>query len=87
MEYWMVATGSAPEPGIDGGIGRRRFPGEPMSNTIGVASVDEYVAKVEKAGGKITVPKSAIPGVGWLAYFQDPEGNVIGMMQEDANAK
>jgi predicted enzyme related to lactoylglutathione lyase len=89
MEYWMVMTESAssPEPGINGGMGRRRIPGEAMSNTISVSSVDEYASKIQKAGGKITVPKSAIPGVGWLAYFQDPEGNLLGMMQFDEAAK
>jgi predicted enzyme related to lactoylglutathione lyase len=29
----------------------------------------------------------AVPGVGWLAYFNDPEGNVHGAMQYDSNAK
>ena len=33
------------------------------------------------------VPKMAIPGVGWLAYASDTEGNIFGMMQADAAAK
>jgi uncharacterized protein len=33
------------------------------------------------------VPKMPIPGVGWLAYFKDTEGNIVGVMQPDANAK
>jgi len=28
-----------------------------------------------------------IPGVGWLAYAKDTEGNTFGMMQPDVNAK
>jgi len=28
----------------------------------------------------------AIPGVGWLAYCVDPEGNAFGIMQQDAQA-
>jgi len=28
-----------------------------------------------------------IPGVGWLAYVKDSEGNVFGMMQADSNAR
>jgi hypothetical protein len=31
--------------------------------------------------------KMAVPGVGWLAYFIDPEGNIHGMMQSDPKAK
>jgi hypothetical protein len=29
----------------------------------------------------------AVPGVGWMAYFKDPEGNFWGIMQTDKNAK
>jgi predicted enzyme related to lactoylglutathione lyase len=32
------------------------------------------------------VPKAPVPGVGWLAYVTDTEGNVLGLMQEDASA-
>jgi predicted enzyme related to lactoylglutathione lyase len=27
-----------------------------------------------------------IPGVGWLAYIKDPDGNIIGLMQPDPKA-
>jgi uncharacterized protein len=29
----------------------------------------------------------AIPGVGWLAYAKDTEGNIFGFMQSDPAAK
>ena len=29
----------------------------------------------------------AIPGVGWLAYAEDPAGNVFGIMEPDTSAK
>jgi predicted enzyme related to lactoylglutathione lyase len=28
-----------------------------------------------------------IPGLGWLAYAQDTEGNIFGMLQSDPSAK
>jgi uncharacterized protein len=86
MPYWMVQTG-ADGPGIDGGVHQRAHPGQGTVNTIGVPSCDDYVRKVESAGGKTAVPKMAIPGVGWLAYCTDPEGNTFGIMQEDPGAK
>jgi hypothetical protein len=46
-------------------------------NTIGVESVDEFAAKVEASGGKVVLPKMAIPGVGWQAYCTDTEGNIF----------
>lgn len=46
-----------------------------------------FLKKIENNGGTILAPKSAIPGVGWFAMFKDPEGNVLGIMQDDKNAK
>jgi len=54
---------------------------------IDVPSVNEFARKIEEAGGKVVKPKDAIPGVGYFAYCADTEGNVFGIMQEDANAK
>jgi len=65
----------------------KRNPGQPVVNTIEAPSVDEYTAKVETNGGKIVVPKMAIPGVGWLAYFTDPEGNIHGIHTPDPSAR
>ena len=42
---------------------------------------------VWRAGGTIALPKMPIPGMGWLAYCKDTEGNIFGMMQSDPNAK
>jgi len=87
MEYWMIVTGPDGTPGINGGLGRRRMPEEKPVNTIRVKSVDSAIASVTKAGGIVTVPKMAIPGVGWLAYAADTEGNPFGVMEDDVNAK
>ena len=82
MDYWLASTGQEGEPGIDGAITRRENL-QATTNTVGVPSVDEYVAKVEKAGGKVVMPKQAVPGIGYLAYVADTEGNVLGMMESD----
>ena len=87
MEYWMVTTGKAPEPGIDGGIMPRHHPNQPCVNTIGVENLDKMVETVLANGGSMAVPKMAVPTVGWLAYCKDTEGHVFGMMQNDPNAK
>jgi predicted enzyme related to lactoylglutathione lyase len=60
------------EPGIDGGFMRRQHPQQPMANTIAVDSVDAALEALAANGGRIALPKMAIPGVGWLAYFHDP---------------
>ena len=85
QEYWLIKTGEAPEPGIDGAITRRSEGFSSVVNTVGVASVDEVVGKVEANGGTVVMPKMAVPTVGWLAYCADPEGNMFGIMESDPN--
>jgi predicted enzyme related to lactoylglutathione lyase len=87
QEYWLVSTGPKTQPGINGGLLRRQHPGAGTCNTIDVASVDQAVANITKHGGKNVMPKTALPGVGYLAYCSDTEGNVFGLMQADQNAK
>jgi predicted enzyme related to lactoylglutathione lyase len=86
MEYWMITTGPGDEPGIDGGLLR----GEPLNayvNTISIDSIEETIKKIEANGGKIIQSKGPIPGIGWFAVFQGPDGNSFGILQSDLNAK
>lgn len=87
QEYFLISTGPDSEPGINGGLMKRRDPAGSVYNTIKVDSVDDCIKKVEKNGGKIVVPKMAIQGVGYLAYFTDTEGNLFGIMHDDTSAK
>jgi len=86
-DYWLITTGGDGEPGINGGLLPRRDPAQPCVNTVSVTNLDETLKSAESAGGRCVVPKMPVPGVGWLAYCQDSEGNMIGMMQMDPGAK
>jgi predicted enzyme related to lactoylglutathione lyase len=86
QEYWLIKTGQDDQPGINGGLVRRQQPGGGTVNTIGVESVDKFVAAVENKGGKKAVPKMVIPGVGYVAYCTDPEGNTFGIFETDQAA-
>lgn len=86
QDYWLATTGEAGLPGIDGAIMRRAPQMPSVVNTVDVASVDDAVAKVTANGGQVVEPKMAIPGVGYLAYCLDTEGNAFGLMQSDPNA-
>jgi hypothetical protein len=55
--------------------------------TLAVDDSEKAEAAIKKAGGKIVMPRSVIAGVGKLFFFEDPEGNIIGAMQYDANAR
>lgn len=86
-EYWSAITGDEKTPGINGGIMKKRDPNQPIVNSIEVLNLDEMVEKIMNSGGKLVVPKMPIPGVGWLAYFTDPDGNIHGIFQNDSTAK
>jgi uncharacterized protein len=87
MDYWLISTGKDSEPGIHGGIARKKDrPASGVLITAQVDSVDECLKKIVTAGGSIVVPKRAIQGVGYQAHFRDPEGNVIGIMENDPSA-
>jgi uncharacterized protein len=94
MPYWLVTTGPEGEPGINGGLLARQG-GEPVDGqavnayvcTVGVDQIDASISKAQSSGATVAVPKMPVPGVGWLAYFKDTEGNIFGMLQPDQNAK
>ncbi len=83
--YWLIDTGEEPTEGINGGMMPRPSPEAINTVVLDVPSVDEYVEKITGGGGSILVPKFAVPGVGYAAYFKDTEGNPFGIF-EDNNA-
>ena len=87
MEYWLITTGDGSQPGIDGGMMRRQGAESTTCNTIGVRSVEETLRSIEQRGGRTVVPKMPIQGIGWVAYCQDPEGNVFGILEPDEAAR
>ena len=92
MDYWLIKTGPDGQPGINGGMIKRmgHIDGTAVIAyvcTIDVANVDDYTQKITAAGGTMAHPKMPIPGVGWLAYARDTEGNIFGFMHRDAAAK
>ena len=92
MPYWLVITGPDGQPGINGGLVLRRgeIDGQAVIAyvcTVDVVSLDESVETATANGGSIALPKMAVPGVGWLAYCKDTEGNIFGLMQADEKAK
>ena len=91
--YYGVITGAEGEPGINGGLIARQSPppsGEDAVTsfvcTVDVPDLDAYVARVTATGGSGAMAKTAVAGVGWLAYCKDTEGNTFGMLQSDPNA-
>ncbi len=79
--YWLTAAGPDDEPGIGGAIMQKNGPDHPVTNVINVASVDEACRAVESHGGTVVVPKFEIGGMGYVAYFKDPAGTIMGLWE------
>ncbi len=85
MDYWVITTSG--ENPVGGGMMKRQNPGQQIINYIDVPSVDQFAAKIEKLGGKIIFPKTAIPEMGYFAICLDTEKNTFGIWEQNKNAK
>jgi len=88
MPYYLIETKDLKgKKSVGGGMGPRGAPDQKIVNYWGVDSIEKYLPKVESMGGKIIMPKTAVPGWGYLAVCMDPEGNTFGLFEEDKKAK
>jgi predicted enzyme related to lactoylglutathione lyase len=84
---WVITPDDDSRLGVDGpNPTNARHLDEPAIPTMHVADLDATTAAAQAAGGEILVPRIPLPGVGWLAYLADPEGNLLTVMQDDAHA-
>ena len=84
--YGLVDTGGAGAngPGIQGGIVEHD-----QTNVIIYIPVDDPAAalqKVQSAGGTVIQDVTVIPGMVTMALFQDPAGNVMGLVASETPA-
>jgi uncharacterized protein len=87
MGYTMVTTTPSgdqgpTEPGaINGGMFARKAPFTGPVITIGVDDLDDALARIEKLGGSVVIGRQAVGDMGFSAYANDTEGNLIGLWQ------
>ena len=91
--YHMASTTETGEDGmpknpgaINGGIFARTSPQERVMNYVDVDDIDTFVKKAEGLGAKVVTAKMPIPGMGWTAQMEDPQGNHYGLYQNDPSA-
>ncbi|MDV6343264.1 VOC family protein [Nitrosomonas sp. Is37] len=89
IPYWRIET-----DGIRGGLLQRPAPTPPQECgtnayvcSVEVVDIDTLADKIELLGGQVALPKFAVPGVCWHAYFVDPDGNTFGLFQPDPEAR
>src|SRR3954468_24472163 len=80
-KFWQIYTGAGGEPGIDGGMTRREFPGQNIAVGVEVESIEARLALVVQHGGKVIVPKVGLPNGSSFAMVQDCEGNSFALTE------
>jgi len=80
LNYRIVDTGG--EGGINGGIMKPEhaepWPGN-MTMYIAVDDLAAHRSRIVAAGGKILIEEQAVPGMGSLSLFADPDGRMMGL--------
>ena len=69
--------------GINGGFFQRGT--DDLEGTlleINVPSIDEYLKKIESAGGKLVKAKSPILDIAFFAVIKDTEDNIVGLWED-----
>lgn len=89
IEYYRIETNT-----INGGLLERPVqtpPNQYGTNayvcSIEVSNFDAMSALILKNGGRIAMPKFAIPNRCWQGYFLDLDNNTFGIFEADPNAK
>ena len=86
-DYWIIQTvpvdsnGVPVRPGVNGGMFKKQQPEIKPINYFAVESINDYLAKIVKLGGKVVSPKQEVPNVGWIAAAEDPEGNKFALIE------
>lgn len=83
VKYYGILTEDLNgKPALGGGMGQKQPGDVGMVNHIGGDSVERYAKEVEAAGGKVLMPRTWVPGYGFLGVCVDPEGNKFGQWEE-----
>jgi uncharacterized protein len=85
-DYQHIDTSGA-DASPDGALMKRMHPNHTITNYVSVPSVTKFTAKVEKLGGSICRPKTAVPGMGYFAICTDTENNTFALWEMSKSAK
>ena len=76
-------------PASDGGIGGGVTASDPnhgppssLTVYVSVRDINAHLEKITAAGGKVLMPRTVIPNMVTFAHFQDPAGNMVGLVED-----
>lgn len=81
MNYTTIDSGQS--PGMGGGLNpvTPENPAGTVTVYVNTDDIDESLRKVESLGGTVILPKMEVPTVGFIAFFKDPTGNTLALLQ------
>lgn len=85
--YWLIEDNPDSNQRITGGLVQRSCVDESTIIIFDVASLNDTTRKIAQAGGKILHHKISLPGVGYVQYCVDSEGNMFAILQCDESAQ
>jgi len=88
LDYTMVSTGPVDDQAmpseagfINGGMFQRTDQLARPMLTVDVDDIDAALKTIESLGGTAVGEKIPVGDMGFAAYFEDPEGNILGLWQ------
>lgn len=84
--FYLISTGTSIDQHLRGALQQRA---EPLTGTgirgfecsVAVSSVDDASRSIESHGGTVILPKTQIPGIGWVVRFRDTENNEVAAVE------
>jgi len=81
-DFYNFRSGNDDRGSINGGVftGKGKLPHH-LTIYVEVADVDEYFNRALEKGGTFAQAPFDLEGAGRLAFFRDPDGHIIGLIQ------
>jgi uncharacterized protein len=80
--YHSYAFLPSPDEGIGGGVGQLESSDHAFVTIyVEVTDPQSLLDQAVKGGAQVMLPVTQLPGVGEIARFRDPQGNVVGLVR------
>lgn len=80
MNYGMVSSGGGSTGAINGGIGGTQGQASKVLVYASVPDIDEALGRIQQHGGRTVSPRQDL-GMVIMALYEDPEGNLMGLVE------
>jgi predicted enzyme related to lactoylglutathione lyase len=81
LDYALIEPGPGTLPGGIGQTDQARPAG--ITTYFSVDDVEATIARAERLGAKVATPPWSVPGLGTMAVLLDPDGNRVGLWQDN----